>query len=292
MSPFQRGDGPTRPRPPVSVFNVPSQPVLVQLLGEFLGVWLHWPKARGRRRRSAPCLLVGCRHCGQVKRSGYGYVPAMVWDPVSRQLHPIVLSVPGLNRDGFAPPHAGKWYELKHNGIDVRGPLSVRVRDDLDARPLAPPFDVLPYVAQVLGITEGEVFSFDWDTADLSVCEPLGLTPPAELMRAIAGRPAAADKPPPMTAQQAAKLREWNAAWRSGDRELAARLRREFEALGPGGAAAPPPGDGPDGRPAADAPPILPFRLPDPAAAPTTSPPADAGNTPSATIRFPRTEGA
>jgi len=214
----------------VSIYNIQRRPVIAQLLGDFLGVWVHWRQLRRGQWRALPCLKVGCRDCARkLAPSAYGYAPALLARAGEQRLDRVILSIAGANQPDFPVPHRGRCYELVRNPRGSATPLSVTLRDDLTCNPVLPVFPVLPYVAQALRVTQADLATFEWDATWINRGQPDELTANEPLLARLtqsAPRPA-----PAMNKEECALFRRWREAERRGDREAVAQVRRQLQRL-------------------------------------------------------------
>lgn len=239
MSPQFPGDGPPRPSAHVSVYNVPPNPILVQLLGEFLGVWLHWRREGRRGRRARACLGDRCPMCiesemveGVSDRRGYGYVPAFHATAGPCEPQRIALCVPGINQRSFAPPHVGRWHKIVHNELGSGVALAVTPRPDLPTTPSIPPFPILRVVAQIFRVEPAALATFDWEATELyPPAHPAIAAAVADVRHAIQSplqtRLALSD-------EEFKKLGQWQTATARNQAAMAKALWKEFaERVGP-----------------------------------------------------------
>jgi hypothetical protein len=229
MPPVETGSAVPRPPQSVPLVRISQTPVGVQPLGEFLGVWLHWRPDLGPKGETVPHAPRGCRECARgVLREGFGFAAALEVCLQTGAVREAVLIVSGLNRCDFAPPVAGRFFELARHPKGSARPLAVRPRPDVHRDAPPPTFDLLRQVARLKKVLPEVIAAaaFDWATADLSPATAAAPRVDLALARELAA--AAADEGE--TTEDLARGRAIIKAAAAGDQDLVAKLCAEADA--------------------------------------------------------------
>lgn len=163
MSPVSPGGAALCPLTNVPILRLGQNTEVVQILDDFLGVWLHWKRGQGRPRSTA-CRSEGCRDCqAGLHRVGYGYAPALRSHSQTRRLEPSIVCVSTDYRSLFPAHPRGGVFNLRWRSVQGNfGALDVVAREELTGEPSHPGFSVIPALCRALGVGEDQLATFVW----------------------------------------------------------------------------------------------------------------------------------
>lgn len=197
MSPRDSGGGAPCPLSFVPALKLNERPQWVMILGDFLGVELHWLRGGGSAPRSVACRGPGqCPHCKRRLASRYGYAPALKMRGQEIPPEPVILSIHEDYADRFPAPHRGRAYLISRHQVPGRNysTLDIVHRPDLSGQPPCEAFPVLPAVTRMLEAPAEQLRMFRWDALGATaipavppaappppVASPAATPPPAHL---------------------------------------------------------------------------------------------------------------